>query len=261
MKMTLFHEFKQKTEQADWSKNPELGLVDTILESHPGLLDLVKSDITSGQKESNFGRKDMPSVEQILRAALFKEMKGLDYRELEYAQSDSRICGRFIKLNPERLYSFQMYQAYISRIKEASLQGLMVAMNKVAIAEGLESVEQFRQDSFVVETNIHFPTNNSLVWDCIKESHRLLGQLSEEISGLSYEDYMKGAKKTYFKINNTKSGDKRGDLFNKQLILFTKVINNVSNAVKKKTAVAAPLGWALSVPWNPWCRCWHKCTT
>ncbi len=251
MKMTLFHEFKQKTEQADWSKNPELGLVDAILESHPELLDLVKSDITSGQKESNFGRKDMPSVEQILRAALFKEMKGLDYRELEYAQSDSRICGRFIKLNTERHYSFQMYQTYISRIRESSLQELMVAMNRVAIAEGLESVEQFRQDSFVVEANIHFPTNNSLVWDCIKESHRLLGQLSEEMSGLNHQDYMKGAKKTYFKINNTKSGDKRVDLFNKQLILFTKVINNVSNAIKKKTAVAAPLGWVSSVPWKP----------
>lgn len=245
MKMTLFHEFKQKTEQADWGKNPELGLVDTILESHPELLDLVKSDITSGQKESNFGRKDMPSVEQILRAALFKEMKGLDYRELEYAQSDSRICGRFIKLNTERHYSFQMYQTYISRIREESLQELMVAMNKVAVAEGLESVEQFRQDSFVVEANIHFPTNNSLVWDCIKESHRLLGQLSEEMSGLDYQDYMKGAKKTYFKINNTKSGDKRVDLFNKQLILFTKVINNVSNAIKKKKCCSSIVGLGI----------------
>lgn len=215
------------------------------------MLDLVKSDITFGQKESNFGRKDMPSVEQVLRAALYKEIKGLDYRELEYAQSDSRICGRFIKLDPERHFCFQTYQAYISRIREASLQELMVELNKVAIAEGLESVERFRQDSFVVETDIHFPTNNSLVWDCIKESHRLLGQLSKEAGGLGYMNHMKGAKKTYFKINNTKSGDKRVDLFNKQLILFTKVINNVSNAIKKKTAVAAPLGWGLSAPWNP----------
>ncbi len=190
-------------------------MVDTILESHPELLDLVKSDITFGQKESSFGRKDMPSVEQILRAALYKEMMGLDYRELEYAQSDLRICGRFIKLNPERLYCFQMYQSYISRISEASLLELMEAINRIAIAEGLESVEQFRQDSFVVEANIHFPTNNSLVWDCIKESHRLLGQLSNEVSGLAYMDNMKGAKKTYFKINNTKTGDKRVDLFNK----------------------------------------------
>ena len=245
MKIPLFHEFSQKLEQADWSKNPELGLLDTILENHPELLDLLKADLTKGLKESNFGRKDMPSIEQIVRAALYKEIKGMDYRELEYAQSDSRICGRFIKLNPLRHYSFQMYQTYISKIKEESLQILMVAINKIAIEEGLESIEQFRQDSFVVETNIHYPTNNSLVWDCIKESHRLLEQLSKEVSDFNYRDYMKGAKKTYFKINNTKSGDKRVDLFNKQLILFTKVINNISNAIKKKDHCSSIIGLAI----------------
>jgi transposase, IS5 family len=240
MKMRLFEEFKKKTSEADWSKNPEFALLDIILESHPELIELVSGDVTAGLKQSNFGRKDMPSVEQIVRAGLYKEIKGLDYRELEYAQSDSRLCESFLKLNPLRPYSFQVWQKYISKMKEKSLKELMVAINKIAIEEGLESVEQFRQDSFVVETNIHHPTNNSLLWDCIKESHRLLKQLSKEAGGLNYMDYMKGAKKTYFKINNTKSGDNRVDLFNKQLILFTKVINNVSNGIKKKIAAASP---------------------
>lgn len=234
MKMELFEKFNHQTSQGDWSKNPELGLLDSIIETHPELLEYVKDDIREGLKESNFGRKDTPSVEQILRAALYKEIRGLDYRELEYAQSDSRICGRFIKLDPQRLYSFQMYHSYISKIKEASLRGLMVCLNKIAIEEGLESVSRFRQDSFVVQSTIHYPTNNALVWDCIKESHRLLSQLNEEV-GLDYRDYMKGAKKTYFKISNTKSGDIRVNLFKRQLILFTKTINSVSNIVKKKT--------------------------
>ena len=234
MKIQLFHSFSEKLESGDWSKNPELGLLDTILEGHPELLDTVKLDIMKGQKGSNFGRKDMPSVEQIVRAALFKEIRGLDYRELEYSQSDSRICGRFIKLDAQRLYSFQMYQTYISKIEVGSLEKLMIGINKVAIGEGLESVEQFRQDSFVVKTNVHYPTNNSLVWDCIKESHRLLSHLEQEIQGLDYRDYVKGAKKTFFKINNTKSGDKRVELFKKQLILFTKTINTVTHIVKKK---------------------------
>jgi IS5 family transposase len=175
----------------------------------------------------------MPSVEEILRAAVYKEIKGLDYRELEDAQWDSKSCAAFIKLNPNREYSFQMYQKYISKISKESLDKLMLAINKIAIEEGLESVEQFRQDSFVVESNVHYPTNNSLVWGCINESQRLLSHLAGEVKELKYQNYLKGAKKTYFKINNTKSGDKRVDLFNKQLILFTKVINNISNAIKK----------------------------
>jgi len=234
MKMSLFSRLQTKYESDVWLRNPELGLFDTLLEAHPELLDIVKGDIMKGQKTSNFGRGDMPSVEQILRAAFYKEFQGLDYRGLEWAQIDSRSCAAFLKIDPKRPYSFQMYHSYISKISQESLDKLMVAINKLAIGEGLESVEQFRQDSFVVESDIHYPTNNSLVWDCIKESHRLLELLSAEVSELNYQDYLKGAKKTYFKINNTKSGDKRVDLFNNQLILFTKVINNVSNAIKKK---------------------------
>ncbi len=232
--MSLFTRWQTKCESTIWLKNPELGLFDTLLETHPELLDIVKEDITKGQKSSKFGRGDMPSVEQILRAAFYKEFHGLDYRSLEWAQIDSRSCAAFLKIDPKRPYSFQMYQSYISRIGQESLDLLMLAINKLAIGEGLESVEQFRQDSFVVESDIHYPTNNSLVWDCIKESHRLLELLSKEVSDLKYQDYLKGAKKTYFKINNTKSGDKRADLFNNQLTLFVKVINNVSNAIKKK---------------------------
>lgn len=232
--MKLFEDFKIKFEQPNWARDPELGLLDTILEKHPFLYKLLSADITKGCKDSVFGRGDTPSVEQIVRAAIYKELKGLDYRELAYHQIDSRICALFIKIDELRPYSFQMYQKYISKIKQESLQQLLVALNTIAIGEGLEDIEKLRQDSTVVKTNIHHPTNNSLIWDCIKESHRLLKKLSEEVSEVSYRDYLKTAKKTYYKINNTKSKDKQEQLFKKQLITFTKSINQISNVVKKK---------------------------
>ena len=207
---------------------------------------IVEIDIRKGCKVSDFGRKDMPSVEQIVRAAIYKEMKGLDYREMEYHQIDSRICEQFVKIDPLRPFSFQVYQKYISKITSDNLDKLLVALNKIAISEGLEDLQSLRQDSTVVETNIHYPTNNALVWDCIRESDRLLSHLHEEIEGFDYRDYTCSAKKTYYLINNTKSGDKRIDLFKKQLITFTKSINQVSNVVKKKDIYSQSLaGMAL----------------
>jgi IS5 family transposase len=231
--MRLFEDFKIKFEKPDWSRSPELGLIDTILEQHPHLVGLLAEDFTIGKKPSAFGRKDTPSMEQIVRAAIYKELKGLEYRELEFHQTDSRICAAFLKIDELRPYSFQVYQKYISRIKADNLQKLLVELNKIAISAGIEDIERIRQDSTVVETNIHHPTNNSILWDCIKEAYRLLGHLSEEVNGLKYQDYTKQGKKTYFKINNTK-GDKRKDLFSNQLVLFLKTINQVSNVIKKK---------------------------
>jgi hypothetical protein len=60
--MKLFEDFKIKFERPDWSRNLELGLIDTILEQHPHLINLLGEDITKGQKSSVFGRKDTPSV-------------------------------------------------------------------------------------------------------------------------------------------------------------------------------------------------------
>jgi IS5 family transposase len=235
MKMKLFETLQLKFEKPDWAKNPALGLLDTVLDLHPELLHIVEPDITLGCMRSDFGRKDTPSVEQIFRSALYKEMKQLDYRQLEYEQSDSRICAQFIKIDELRPFTFQMYQKYISKIKAENLKKVLVALNTIAIGEGLEDVEKLRQDSTVVESNIHYPTNNSLVWDCIKESHRLLAHLQKEMNDLSYRDYTVTGKKLFFKINVTKSGDKRVDLFNRQLITFTKCINQVANIIKKKS--------------------------
>lgn len=100
-----------KFEHPDWSCNPEFGLIDTILESYPYLIKILKGDITKGLKNSIFGRQDTPFVEQIIRAAIFKEMKGLDYRELEYAQLDSRICANFIKPDERKPLVFRCFKA------------------------------------------------------------------------------------------------------------------------------------------------------
>jgi transposase, IS5 family len=232
--MKMFNDWVLKFEKSDWSRNPEFGVIDTILEQHTEIIQIFKPDIVGNDDINNFGRKDTPSVEQIVRAAIFKEIKGYDYRELEFAQSDSRICETFIKLDSREPFCFQTFQKYISRISEDTLHRVLVEIVKYAIEEGYEDISKIRTDSTVVKSNIHYPTNNSLVWDCIHESHRLLGHLREEVQSLSFIDYTRSAKSTYFKINNTKSKDKQAELFKKQLVTFTKAINQVSNIIKKK---------------------------
>lgn len=230
--MKLFNNLTLKFQRSDWSKNPELGLIDTVLDQNPELVRLLSNEISKSGKSSDFGRKDTPSVEQIVRAAIYKEFKSLTYRELEYCQSDSRICATFIKLDERKPYSFQVWQKYISKISKDSLQGFLVKLNQVAIAEGLEDLSAIRTDSTVIEANIHYPTNNSLVWDCMKEAHRILAHLADK-EGIKVRDYRKAAKSNHFKINNSKA-DKRVALFKKQLDIFTRSINQVNKFVKKK---------------------------
>lgn len=229
--MKLLNDLKLQFEKELWALSPELAVMDTILNQHPEICEMVKDDITMGQESSSFGRQDMPTVEQIVRAAIYKEMKNLTYRELEYAQHDSRMCSTFIKLDERKALSFEAYQKYISRISGESLNKVMIAINRIAIGEGLEDCKSIRTDGTVVETNIHYPTNNSLIWDCIKTIDRLLKKLKDSGVDIKPRSYKKQAKKTHYKINNTKKKEEREEEFKKQIKLLRSSINQAERAL------------------------------
>jgi hypothetical protein len=231
--MKLFEPLMLKFENPKRINDPEPGLIDTVFEEHPELTRMLAPDITAGQKDSNFGRQDMPGAERTVRAAIYKEMKHLGCRVLEYAREDSRIREQFVKTDPDRPYRFQAMQKYISRTSDANPEKFMAALNRTATGEGLEGEKDLRQDGTAIETNIHYPANSSLAYDRIKESGRLLEHLKEELNGLSYEEYKAKAKHICFKINVEKDAEKRVKLFKKRLKLFVQSINQVSNTVKK----------------------------
>jgi len=227
----LLNELALTLENPHWAVNTEFALLDTILTMHPEIYDVVRKDF-SDKVSKSLGRQDSPTIEQILRGALYKEMKNLTYRELEYAQHDSRICMLFIKLNGRSPISFTVWQKYISMIKPQTLEKVMIAINKIAQAEGLDDFSKARQDSTAIETNIHYPTNNSLVWDCLRTFDRILVKLCDETGGvITSRRYKKQAKKHFAKINNTKPGEKRKETFKKQLKLLRSSINQAEVAL------------------------------
>jgi len=243
--LKLLNDLKLQFEKELWALNPVLAVIDTILNNHPEIIEIVRKDIKGGKEGSNIGRQDMPTVEQIVRAAIYKEMKNLTYRELEYKQHDSRMCAIFVKLDDRKPFSFEAYHKYISRISGESLKKIMVAINKIAMGEGIEDGRSIRTDSTVIETDIHYPTNNSLVWDCIKTIDRLLKKLKESGVEIKVRSYKKQAKKTHYKINNTKEKDKRGEEFKKQLKLLRSSINQAERALTA-TSPRTMEGWIES---------------
>ena len=214
----------------NWTRDPELVVIDTILEQRRELYKIVMPDLKWLSKDSVMGRKDIPTVEQIVRAALYKEIKEMNYRDLEYAEEDSRICGEFLKLNGREPFSYQVLQKYISKISSKTLKKLMIEINKIAIENGLEDGKRITTDSTVIETDIHHPTDNALVWDSIKKLNRLFRQINKAIPKLKLRDTTKQAKKNYFKINVTKK-EKREGLFVLQLKILERDIKRARKTV------------------------------
>ncbi len=132
--MKLFNgQMALRFRKRNWRRDPELVVIDTILEQHHELYKIVLPDLKGLSKDSIMGRKDIPTVEQIVRAAIYKETKSMNYRDLEYAEDDSIICGEFLRLNGREPFSYQVLQKYISKISSETLKKLLIEINKIAI--------------------------------------------------------------------------------------------------------------------------------
>ena len=236
--MNLFNDLKIRFEQPLWALNPELALFDTIIEQNPEVVKFIGNDVVKGLKSNNLGRKDTPTAEQVLRAAVFKEIKKLDYRELELAMYENLTFKLFMKLDDRIPFSYSTLQKYISKISEENIKKIIILINNQAIKEGKESLEKVSPDTTVVETNVHYPTNNSLIWDCVKTATRLLNQYKDEQKLKKNKDKedeenrkrqkrLEDAKKLNYNINNEKNKEKQQTLFDTYLKIFDEILTDV----------------------------------
>lgn len=207
--MELYNDLKFRFSEANWAIHPELALFDICLSRYPELVKFVETDVLEGVEDSVFGRKDSPTVEQVLRGAIYKEIKQLTYRDLEDDMLDSRICNAFMLLEENQSFSYSVMQKYISKIKEANIKKIIRTVNQLAINEGIEDLERIGSDTTSIETNIHKPTNNSLVFDCIKTATRLLMLIKKKNKDDEdrLEKQRQTAKKQNYEISNSKKED------------------------------------------------------
>jgi IS5 family transposase len=221
-------------EQPIWENDPELFIMDQILEKNIKIILLAAPCFPKSHNEiqAKVGRDGM-TLEQVVRAAIYQQHKRLTFRELSNATEDSKKGRSFMKMEYNQYFTFQTLQENISKINSEHLEKIFTAITQFAIDLGVDDGKKLRTDSTAIETNIHHPTNASLLWDCIRVSSRLLTQAYELLKLKPFRDYQKFGKKLFFKIVNTKGDDKRRPLFKKMLQIQRRCQRLVESAIKQ----------------------------
>lgn len=202
--MGIFDDLKLKFETPLWAKAMHFVVIDVIFEKRPDIINLLREDVLEGLENNEFGRKDSPTVEQVVRAGIYKELKGINYDALELDQYDSTICQEFLHLT--HAFGRSTLQKYISKISESSLQNVLIEINKIAAQLGYEDFKDIRTDSTPIEADIQRPTNNSLVYDCIKSATRFFEKMKDEFAQMyeEIEEKRQKSKKMNYELNNVK---------------------------------------------------------
>ncbi|MBI4739511.1 hypothetical protein HY772_08300 [Candidatus Woesearchaeota archaeon] len=181
-----------------------------LLEANPKILNLAHEDFSNGLSESEGGRKGYTS-EQILRALIVMFIEGDSYRDVVVRIENSEFSQRFVKLGikPMMDYSF-LCKAY-GVLSEETWKAMNEALGVYARKEEKITEEKVRVDSTVYETNIHYPTDSSLLWDSFRTLSRLMKEASEEMkaAGLTHRFHVKKVKRlAQFISRNSDKKDK-----------------------------------------------------
>jgi IS5 family transposase len=158
--------------------DPLLHGILTFLDDQAPLVEQVRQDLVRGLKNPNTGRGGITPA-QTLRSLILMRVKNWDYRELRERINDGFTLRGFTDFDSQRVPQHDAFHRAFNRITPATLQAINQAVVQTAVQLGLEDGKQLRVDTTVVETNIHFPTDATLLWDTVRTVTRLVEDLHE----------------------------------------------------------------------------------
>jgi transposase, IS5 family len=187
----------------------ELEQISHVLDATPSVMDRVFTDLVATHRPDT-GRKGM-TAEQVLRCAILKQYRELTYEELAFHLEDSDALRSFARLEMGQYPSKSILQENIKAITEETWEAIHRDILEYAARERIEKGRTVRVDSTAVETDIHHPTDSTLLADGIRIITRWLTEGKELNPPPRYQfsDHQRVVKKRVMTILNARKEDVR----------------------------------------------------
>ena len=180
--------------------------ISRILDDRPKLLDLVHADLKKALESENAqgSRRGAFRItsEMVLRLTLCQVIEGASLREIVIRVDDSRYLRRFTRIHEGPMMNYTSLCKLRNAIQPETWTKVNRHLAEWAVERNKISGEKLRLDTTAVETNIHWPTDSSLLWDGYRTLGRLIGE-AREIDPAAVGDrrlHLDRAKKTATKI-------------------------------------------------------------
>jgi len=209
----------------------ELECISRILDEEPTIVDLVHQDLCRDRELQDTGACGM-SAEQVLRAAIVKQMFGFSYELLPFHLADSISLRAFCRTGiADKCFKKSAIAKNIKRISAATLEQI----NRVLIVHGKEEkVEKGRQAPFdctVVESNIHPPTDSTLLFDSVRVLARILDGMRQRGVQVYFTDHGRRAKRRLLAVQYAKKEKQRTAAYRDLLKLAGRTVGYASAAI------------------------------
>jgi len=172
---------------ADWellqqgiSLEPLLQSISDFLDEHEEIVEAVRRDLERGLKNPETGRSGL-TPQQVLRSLILMRVKNWNYRELRERIVDGYTLRQFTDFYCQPVPKHDAFNRAFNRLTPETLRVVNELLVQAAVDLGLEEGQKLRVDTTVVQTDIHHPTDSTLLWDVVRVVSRLVLRLRRAV--------------------------------------------------------------------------------
>jgi len=158
--------------------DPVLTRLDQLLDDET-LFQAVKADLATRHPRTLIDGRPATPIEVILRMLIVKHLYGWSYEHTEQFVSDSLVLRQFCRVYAERSPDDTTLIRWANLIKPGTLHDLLDHVLDLARQQKVTRGRKLRIDGTVVETNIHYPTDSSLLADGVRVLSRAIGRAKQ----------------------------------------------------------------------------------
>jgi transposase, IS5 family len=150
-----------------------------VLDDNPEILGAVHEDLLTLSEGDGQGREADYTSENILRALIVQHLEGLPFREAVIRIGSDPFLQDFLRMRKRPVMDYSFLDRCFLAIQPQTWRRVNELLGQYGVREEMVSPNVIRTDTTAVESNIHYPTDASLLWDTWRVASRLLTRARE----------------------------------------------------------------------------------
>jgi IS5 family transposase len=225
----------------DHPRAAELEAISRILDDNPIISELAFQDLCHGKRRQRKSGANGMTAEQVVRAAVAKQMLNFTYEELAFHIVDSKSLRRFMRIG---IADKGFKKSVLCKTIKALSAETWEAINTVLIHYGrdkqIEKGREVRIDCTVVESNIHAPTDSSLLFDSVRVLSRLLARARDDFGlRITFTNHTRRANRRALGILNAKRKKDRRKQYIDLIKVTRRTLGYVTRAIETIDSTAS----------------------
>lgn len=163
--------------------------ISQVLDANLEILDAFHEDVKKLSPSGRHGRKGDYTSENLLRALIVQGVEGLSLRKTVVKIGTTPFLQDFLRLRKKVAMDHTFLDKCRLAIRPATQRKINEIVSRYAIRIGAIDPTVIRADTTVVDADIHYPTDSSLLWDVWRVAARTLGDargLDPALSGIRF---------------------------------------------------------------------------